>query len=128
MEAVVAEQIGEYRARWVSLGSGPQLRPRSVRPRLPEDGRGCCPLYDAAWMRASVARALPAERAAQRLGRAAGGQGQARLDDCQDAVAVFNRNRPHAWAGTGKPPCGSLPLRLAVCLGWAGPCGSLGGC
>ena len=106
LAAVEADQVQVYKARWLALSAGHQVQPRSVRPRLPEDERGCCPLYDASWMRESVARAHPCERAAQRLGlvAAAGGQAQARMDDRVDAVAGYNQARQRAWSGEGKAP------------------------
>jgi hypothetical protein len=102
--AVEVEQVRVYRQRWQALVAGRQVPARNVRQRLPEDERGCCPLYDAAWMRASVARAHPCERAAQRLGLAAAGHGQARVDDGVDAVVEYNRVRQRAWAGVERPP------------------------
>jgi hypothetical protein len=90
LAAIEAVQGQAYQdTRWRALEAGHQVQPRNVRPRLPEDARGCCPLYDAAWMRASVARLHPCERAAQRLGLVAGGPGQARVDDGVDAVARY---------------------------------------
>jgi hypothetical protein len=55
-------------------------------------------------MRASVARVHPCERAAQRLGLLAGGQGQARLDDGVDAVTGYNQTRRRAWKEEDKAP------------------------
>jgi len=104
LAAMEAVQGQAYKARWQALAAGHQVQPRNVRPRLPEDERGCCPLYEAAWMRASVARLHPCERAAQRLGLVAGGHGQARVDDGVDAVAGYNQTRRRAWKGEGKAP------------------------
>ena len=39
------DQVQLYKERWQALVAGPQVHPRSVRPRVPEDERGCCPLY-----------------------------------------------------------------------------------
>jgi hypothetical protein len=99
-----AGQGQAYKARWQALAAGHQVQPRNVWPRLPEDERGCCPLYEAAWMRATVAWVHPCERAVQRLGLVAGGQGQARLDDGVDAVTGYNQTRRLAWKGEGKAP------------------------
>ena len=104
LAAVEVGQVQSFKARWTALDAGHQVQPRSVRQRMPEDERGCCPLYDAAWMRASVARVHPCERAAQRLGLQTGGQAQARVDDGVDAVAAYNLARQRAWAGEGKAP------------------------
>ena len=104
LAAVETGQVQAYTVRWQALEAGHQVQPRSVRQRVPEDERGCCPLYEAAWMRASVARVHPCERAAHRLGLVAGGQAQARVDDGVDAVAGYDQTRQHAWAGEGKAP------------------------
>ncbi len=75
LAAVETGQVQAYTVRWQALEAEHQVQPRSVRQRVPEDERGCCPLYEAAWMRASVARVHPCERAAHRLGLpVAGGQ------------------------------------------------------
>ena len=106
LAAVEASQVLSYKERWQALQeSGAQVLPRNVRLRVPEDERGCCPLYAATWMRTSVARAHPCERAAHRLGLVSGaGVEQARMVDDVDAVDGYNQSRQHAWQGEGKAP------------------------
>jgi hypothetical protein len=107
---LVARQEQVFAERWRALGDGRDASQRRVRPRLPEDEQGRCPLYEAAWMRASVARALPVERALVRQGVAVVGGGQARRDDCRDPLSAYALERPRAWqpppvvAPTGRMP------------------------
>ena len=105
LAAVEAKQVALFRARWAAL-QAPGGGRRRVRMRVEADERGCCPMYEAAWMRQSVSRALPQERAAaaREALAAADGQGRARLDDCRDVVEWFDGTRVHAWTGEGMPP------------------------
>ena len=123
LAAVEAGQVQLYKERWQALEAGPQAHPRSVRPRVPEDERGCCPLYEAAWMRTSVARAHPCERAAQRLGLVSGGAVQARVDDGVDAVAGYTESLGPAACLAGG---GQGTLARCLCSGALGaPCPAL---
>jgi hypothetical protein len=79
-----------------------------VKPRLPENERGLCPLYEAAWMRASVARAHLVERALARQGLAADGILQARRVDTRDTLLAYAMARPKAWHALPAAP-GRLP-------------------
>ena len=90
------------------MGGGGGGSRRRVRRRLTEGGRGRCPLYEAGWMRESLARVHPVERALARQGAAAGGGGQARLDDCRDPLMAYVERRPREWQA---PPAaqGRLP-------------------
>lgn len=101
------EQV--FSERWGALVEGRDASQRRVRQRLPEDELGRCPLYEAAWMRASVARELPVERAlARQQGAAVAGGGQARRDDCRDPLVAYAEGRPRAW----QPPPVAGPGRL----------------
>ena len=107
LAAVEERQVALYGARWATL-QGPSAGARRVRQRTEEDERGCCPLYVAAWMRQSVERILPLERAAAArvaLAAAEGSQGRQRIDDCRDVLEWFDATRAHAWpVGQGIPP------------------------
>ena len=100
----VARQEQLFEDSWKALVERQPGAGRRVRPRLPEDERGLCPLYDAAWMRASVAREHPLERALVRQGAAADVGGQARVDDCRDALLVYVETRAKAWLAAGEVP------------------------
>ena len=105
---LVLRQERVFDERWQALAAGHDGSQRRVKPRLPEDERGLCPLYEAAWMRASVARAHPVERALARQGVAADGSGQARRDDTRDALLAYAVGRPKAWQAPPAAP-GRLP-------------------
>ena len=105
LAGMVDSQERLFGERWCALVEGRPGAGRRVRPRLPTDERGLCPLYEAAWMRESVSRALPRERALARQGAELGGGGQARVDDCRDALLACAEDRAKAWpASDGKPP------------------------
>ena len=105
---LLARQQQVFAERWTALGEGRDASQRRVRPRLPEDEQGRCPLYEAAWMRKSVARELPVERALARQGVAVAGGGQARRDDGRDPLLAYAEVRPRAW----QPPPVAEPGRL----------------
>ena len=106
---LVARQERVFAERWTALAAGQGGSQRRVRARLPEDEQGRCPLYEAAWMRASLARVHPLERALLRQGAVVVGGGQARQDDCRDALLGYAVDRPRAWpspqpTGGQRPP------------------------
>ncbi len=104
LRAVVARQEGLFGERWQSFVAGRSGSVRRVRPRLAEDERGLCPLYEAGWMRASVSRALPLERALQRQGASLAGGGRARVEDTLDALVGYTVGRPRAWSPAAEVP------------------------
>lgn len=104
LAAMVARQERLFDERWAVLLAGGAAAARGVRPRLPEDERGLCPLYEAAWMRQSVARAHPLERVLARQGAQTAVDGQARVDDCRDALLVYVESRARTWPATGGQP------------------------
>lgn len=106
LAAVEERQVGLFAQRWRALAEQQPGQGRRVRPRLPEDERGLCPLYEAGWMRASASRAHPLERALARQGAAQAAAGaQARRDDCRDVLAAYVADRPREWGGAAcRPP------------------------
>jgi hypothetical protein len=106
LAVVEQRQVGLFAERWRALVARQPGQGRRVRPRLPEDERGLCPLYDAGWMRPSASRAHPLERTLARQGAAqTAAGGQARRDDCRDVLAGYVADRRREWPdATRRPP------------------------
>ena len=92
------EQARKFEALWERAVAASSGTGRRVRRRL-EDAGGLVPEYEAAWMRCSVSRAHPYERAATRPATAA-----RRVDDGRDVLVFYGSQRPRDWGGPGDPP------------------------
>jgi len=98
MAALEREHVHRFVSLWLDLAATSNGNGRRVRRRLDVDG-DWVPAYGAAWLRQSVARAHPYERAAARPVAALH-----RLEDSRDALVLYSSARPKAWAGHDCPP------------------------
>ena len=92
------EQARQFELLWERTAATSSGTGRRVRRRL-EDAGGLVPEYEAAWMRRSVARAHPYERAAARPATTV-----RRVDDGRDVLLFYGSQRPREWGGPGDPP------------------------